>query len=279
MVRHFKRSHNLFKSNRKGASYAISAVIITATTIVLVLIASSYAYQILDRQRGESEFEIAQKSMLTFDDALRDVAWSLEGSRYSRFTMDYGQLTLMPNDINHGLILNVTATVDDYSANYWDYTGYVKYAISTRYVTFGNSDYSSYILGDSRTIVTDGTESLGRLVVAQESDFVSSSLTYRVKAMESSRVNINGKLVSYVDIWIIKLKISNYSSFIGDLDLIAKADTLTTTPFGPYSDLVSKQCNINVQLGNDVSNVVIPLSTDADQVVFNFIVSEVEILP
>jgi len=228
-----KKPKFLFLSNRLGASYAISAVIITVTTITLVLVASSYAYQILERQRGMSEFEVAEKSILAFDDVVRDVAWDLKGSRSVRFTVEYGHLELMP-DVGRGLPLVVNVT--DYSnASYSSYTGYVKYSMSTKYVTFGNG-YQSYILGNTETVATKGTESFGRALIEQESRWVNITLSYRVRAMKTSTVNVTQDglqvPVSYVDILIIKMKIASWSTYIGDFDLTARSSNITTISYG-----------------------------------------------
>jgi hypothetical protein len=261
-----------FKSNIRATSYAISAVIITATTIVLVLVASSYAYQILDQQRGASEFDIAQKSMLSFDDALRDIAWSIKGSRSSRFTVDYGQLMLFPNDETNGLSLDVTIVGTD--IQYSTHTGFVKYAIPTSYVTYGDNTYSSYILGDSRTIVDEGTEPQGCLLIKQDSDYVTQTLNYRVKALETSSITVDDQKVSYVDIWIIVLKMDKQTFVTGDVDLVARATTLTTIP--RLWENPESTCTISVQLGDTVSNQIIGLN-NPDSVVFNFIISEVQV--
>lgn len=273
MVSNSKR-YKEFTSNTRAASYAISAVIITATTIVLVLVSSSYAYQILDQQRGVSEFDIAQKSMLSFDDALRDIAWSIKGSRSARFTLDYGQLMLFPNDEANGLPL--TVTVENTDINYSTHTGFVKYAIPTRYVTYGDNNYSSYILGDSRTIVDEGTEPQGCLLIKQESDYITQTLSYRVKAMETSSITVDDQKVSYVDVWIIVLKMDKQTFVSGDLDLVARASTLTTEP-KLWNTSGSSTCNIRVQLGDNISYQPINLTNNPVSVVFNFIISEVQV--
>lgn len=273
MVSNSKR-YKEFTSNTRAASYAISAVIITATTIVLVLVSSSYAYQILDQQRGVSEFDIAQKSMLSFDDALRDIAWSIKGSRSARFTLDYGQLMLFPNDEANGLPL--TVTVENTDINYSTHTGFVKYAIPTRYVTYGDNNYSSYILGDSRTIVDEGTEPQGCLLIKQESDYITQTLSYRVKAMETSSITVDDQKVSYVDVWIIVLKMDKQTFVSGDLDLVARASKLTAEP-KLWNTSGSSTCNIRVQLGDNISYQPINLTNNPVSVVFNFIISEVQV--
>lgn len=254
-----------------AASYAISAVVITASTIALVLVASTFAYQTLDQQRGKSEFNLIQKSLLNFDDGIRDVAWSLEGSRYTRFVMDYGQLNLIPEN---SVDLIVIAKVGDNVITKPYKTGYVQYQIPTKYITFGQRE-PFYVLGDSKTIITEGTESLGRILVSQDSDLVSANLDYRVRAVETSVVNVDGTDTSYVNVWIIKLKIDSYSENVGNLDLTARAQILKTEPTEIYDVPSSNNCIIHVDFGNQSHEEILPLN--GDKVVFNFIVSTVDI--
>lgn len=263
-----------FLSNRLGVSYAISAVIMTVTTITLVLVASTYAYQILEQQRGMSEFEVAEKSILAFDDAVRDIAWDPQGSRSVRFTVDYGHLELLPNNTVKGLPLKVNVT--DYpNANYSSYTGYVKYCMSTKYVTFGNG-YQSYILGDNTTIATKSTESFGRALIEQESGWINITFSYRVRAMRTSVVQVGNDTVNYVDVYIIKIVVTKWSSYVGDLDLVARNVGITTKSYGPY-DVDDDDCKIKVSLGE--SNDETEISLDPGKVVFNFIIAEIKVSP
>jgi hypothetical protein len=269
-----KKLQNSFLSNRAGASYAISAVVITASTIALVLVASTFAYQTLDQQRGKSEFNLIQKSFLNFDDAVRDVAWSLEGSRYTRFVVDYGQLNLIPNNTFN---LNLTVNVGDSNITKNYATGYIQYSIPTQYITFGPRE-RFYSLGDNRTVVTQGTESLGRILITQESGWVNADLIYRVRAFETSSVSVDDDLVSYVNIWVIKMKIDSYSEYVGNLDLTARAYTLETEPSIVYNvPSEVDNCKILVELGNESHEEYITLT--GNKVVFNFIISTVEISP
>lgn len=87
--------------------------------------------------------------------------------------------------------------------------------------------------------------------------------------------------VSYVDIWIIKMKITSSSTYIGDLDLTARSSSITTISYGDSEgngyDVVGGKCNIHVQLGNESNTASISL--DGEKVVFNFVISEIEISP
>jgi hypothetical protein len=267
-------------SNRSGASYAVSAVVITASTVALVLVASTFAYQTLEQQRGTSEFNMAKNSLIAFDDALRDIAWGLKGSRNTRFAIDYGKLTLFPNNSENGLDLNIDVEIDGNNfATYSDTTGYVAYSVPQKYLTFSVIE-PYYILGDEQLIVTQGTTDLGRLLVSQESGWVNAVLSYRVRAMETSTITLSDETtLSYVNILIVKMKISDYSENFGELDLTAKTSDLETISYEYDSSVVEKQCSITAQLGDQLSEISIELNPNCDKVVLNFIISEMEVSP
>jgi len=139
-------------------------------------------------------------------------------------------------------------------------------------------------LGDDRTVITEGTESLSRLLVKQESGWVTADLDYRVRAIETSSINVGVNVVSYVNIWIIQMKIDDYSEYVGDLDLTVKSNQITTLPMpsnDPYEipdiDLFENNCKILVNIGNQSHEEYLTLT--GNQVVFNFIISDVEISP
>jgi len=277
-----KKPKNSLLFDKLGVSYTISAVIMTATAITLTLVAASYAYQILEQQRGATEFDVAMESILAFNDALENIAWKHQASRSSRFTIDYGQLDLMPNK-------SLMVTVTDYpNASYSNSTGYIIYSTKTKYVSFGES-YSSYFLGDNGTLST-GAGSYGRASIEQKSGWVSMTLSYGVRAMKTSTINITQGnetvpvKVNSVDIWIIRISIPDLlrGTNIGDFDLKAKCLDVTTESLAGadgngYVLDVNKQCNITVRLGEDESFTTIQLDADADRVVFNFVVATVQV--
>ncbi|MEM3551303.1 MAG: hypothetical protein QXN87_05830 [Candidatus Bathyarchaeia archaeon] len=264
---------------RKAASPAISMVIITATTIVLVLVASSYAYQVLERQRGASEFETVKKSFATFDDAVRDVAWDREGKRSARFTVKYGVLEIVPDNPEKGLPL--TVQIQEYpEAQYSTFTGYIRYNISTNYVTFGYP-YKSYLFGDEKTAINKTIESYGAALIEQKFSMVSLTLYYRVRVAGTSLVKVNDSYVNYVDIMIIKITAKNTLRCIDEFDLVATNKGITTRSFSSHN-FTGSTCNVMVNLGELTGSTSISLDHVMDpegkkEVVFNFIVAEIEV--
>ena len=268
-------------SNKSGVSYTISSVIITASTVVLVLIASTFAYQLLEQQRGTSEFNLVKGSLFTLDDAIQDIAWSIQGTRQTRFSIDYGQLALYPDNADMGMNFTIDVNIPGSLPISRDYTtGYVEYSIPEQSVTFARRD-PSYILGDEETLVEDGTSSLGRIFVYHNSGWVNALLSYRVRAMETSIIEVGGYNTSYVNVWIVKLKISEFSANFDNFDITSSANHIYTNTTDSFALLSGdKNVTIGVQFADEPYWLkTIPLNVYSDYVVFNFIVSEVKLTP
>ncbi len=250
--------------NTKAASPAISMVVITAATVVLVLVAGTFAVQFLDRQQGSSEFDTLQKSLVTFDDAIRDISWDRGGSRSVRFTVNYGYVALLPNE------KNIQITVDEYPEfNYNISTGVVKYSIPTSYVSYGKG-YKSYILGDEKTVISSPSESYSQLMASQHSNSLDYTLSYRVRVMEEGPSTI----ANYVDIIVIRLDCAN-STLMGDFDLVARNLGVATdsTQFAAGGNTAT----VNVTLDDMVSESVTVTLKQELPVVFNLIMAEVSV--
>jgi len=273
------KSIPLFRNNR-ALSYTVSAMLITGTTITLVLIASIYAYQTLEQQRGVAEFEVAQKSILSFNDALESVAWKLQAARSTRFTVEYGFLELAPNIYATGINATVGGSTWQLSNDTFPGpNGKITYYIRNKYVSFSNG-YSSYILGNSSNILVGSTGSYGRAVINQQTSWVSITLDYRVRAMRTSVVQVSGRDINYVDIWVIKLKmyVTQPWSYIHDFDLKAKCTSIQTVTYGPYDVSGNPNARISVRIGSATDSGLVPLfTTPNSQVVFNVVVAEVQV--
>jgi hypothetical protein len=229
----------------------------------------------LEQQRGAAEFQVAKKSILAFDDALQDAAWKLNASRAARFNIQFGSLVLIPDAMN----LTATATIDS-----TDYplgsilTGFVRYSTSNRYITFGEN-YASYVLGDSNLVVTDSTKSLGRALIEQKPALVDITLNYRVRAMRTSYLNVNGTWVNYVSVWLIRV-VTSYSTHLHDFDLKAKSVEIETNTIGPKNVASAGNCTISVESGSEPvssSNPPADIWLGSGKVVFSVIVAEVRV--
>lgn len=268
-----------FLRSNKAVSYTVSAVIMTGVTVALVVAAFAYAYQMLDQQRGVSEWEIAKKSILAFNDALETVAWKSGATRSSRFTAQYGYLQLIPSNNN----ITISATVNGalqslYNNTYPGKTGMIKYWLSTRYVSF-EPGYESYILGSNSSLISSSSDSYGRAVINQQpgTGMITMTLDYRVRAMRTSVIDVLGVPTNYVDIWVIKLSmlVSHAWSYINEFDLQAKTLSVTTVPHR-FMGINAQTSVISVQIGSTPASQV-PITLVAGTVVYNVVVADVQV--
>ncbi len=254
--------------------------IITAATIVMVLVSSTYAYSALQRQQASSEFDAMQKSFQTFDDTVRDVAWNRASARTTHFTADYGFIEFVGP-----YSLSITARNGSqntaFSADVQ--TSILRYNLSTRYLTFGNN-YQNFIIGDSKAILDKPTEPAGQLVVTQKNAWINVNLAYRVRVMIE-----NSSDCSYVDVLVTRLYCDSSGTNGGDFDLLARNTQVTTNTYPQTPITLSSPTSYTIQatmkdsIGQTIS---IPYLTNPDsvicvlapgKVVFNFIVTTVQV--
>ena len=255
-----------FRRNRKAASPAVSMVIITAATVVLVLVSSLYALQILKRQEAQAEFETTQNSILAFDDALRDIAWDRDGSRSVRFTTQYGNMRLIDASKNFTITASGIAGVFNHVFS----TAVVRYQMPVGYGISGTGSY--YLLGDYRTVVSRISDTSGQALLVHESELSSITLNYRVRVSEGGTIAVGSKTVNYVDIFVIRLRSSNSIIGASDFDLVCKNIGLTT---------ISKEYAINgavsVSVSDGIKSNSIDLTLTGAAVVFNLIIADVRV--
>ncbi len=274
---HWKKS--IWKDIR-AISPAISMAIITAATIVMVLVSSTYAYSALQRQQAAAEFDAMQKSFQTFDDTIRDVAWNRASARTTHFTADYGFIEYVgPFD------LSITANVGDQNIDFTPdiQTSLLRYNLSTRYLTFGNN-YKNYVIGDARAILNEPNQPVGQLVVTQQNAWININLAYRVRVMIE-----NSNDCTYVDVLVTKLYCDASGTNAGDFDLFARNTQVTTKtyPQAPITLSSAASYTLVATLKDSQGYAVnFPFLTNPDtvngdlaegKVVFNFIVTTVQV--
>jgi hypothetical protein len=240
-------------------------VIITAVTVMLVVVSSVFALQALERQQAASEFDTVERSVLAFDDGLRDIAWDIGGSRSVRFTTQYGNMRLISSSKEFSI--TIPGVVDPYEFN----TSVIEYLLPSTYFSIGNNYYA---LGDERVVVSSLTDSFGQVLVKQGGGVISIALNYRVRVSGEgppTYVESTHSYINYVDIFVIRLNCSNLTIGKGDFDLVAKNIGLSTTSFGPTT--VSPGDSISV-VSEDFDN---SFDLAGGEYIFNLIIADVQV--
>jgi len=87
--------------NVRGVSPAVSAVILTAAIVVLVLVAMSFATTFLEARISESEFASVRQFMQTAAVQVDDVAWTPWRTQTFRHSCKYGRMIFISDALNY----------------------------------------------------------------------------------------------------------------------------------------------------------------------------------
>ncbi|MCW4031404.1 MAG: hypothetical protein NWE80_03470, partial [Candidatus Bathyarchaeota archaeon] len=187
-------------------------------------------------------------------------------SRSIRFTTKYGDVRLFSGNKTFEI------TTSEFSGFPTITTAVVKYSILSNYLTIGN-EYSSYILGDESPVVSSLTDSLGQALIKQEKGFASIGFNYRVRvSREGPSVVVDSTSIDYVNIMVIRLNCINSSVGYDDFELVAKNVGLSTTSYGPFPVAEG-----TVSVVSDGVQESIQLDLEAEQVMFNVIIADVQV--
>lgn len=138
--------------NNKAVSPAISTVILTAATVVMILVATSYANDYLNKRMAENEFSANKQFLLTTGLQIDDIAWTIGRTQTVRYTTTYGAMQYQ------SLALNYTFEVFDGSA--WNLlsaneTGMILYNMPINNYNLGNN-YYEHVSTDNSSYVQQG---------------------------------------------------------------------------------------------------------------------------
>jgi hypothetical protein len=78
------------RRNRKAISPAFSTMILTAGVIVMILVAMTYASNILNQKLAENEFSSNQQGMQTTGQQLDDIAWTVGRTQTVTYSSRFG---------------------------------------------------------------------------------------------------------------------------------------------------------------------------------------------
>lgn len=142
---------SLLKDN-KATSPAISTVILTGTTIVVILVAMFYASGYLNKRMAENEFSANKQFMLTTGLQIDDIAWTVGRTQTIRYTTTYGNIQFQ------SLALNYTFEV--YDGSLWrlisaNETGMILFNMPVSMYSAGNS-YFERLSSDNAAFIQSG---------------------------------------------------------------------------------------------------------------------------
>jgi hypothetical protein len=91
------------RRDKRAASPAISSVIMIAAVMVMVLVAMSYASNILDSRLAENEFGASRQFMLATGLQIDDVAWTVGRTQTISYSSRFGHVEVVSLALNYSV--------------------------------------------------------------------------------------------------------------------------------------------------------------------------------
>jgi FlaG/FlaF family flagellin (archaellin) len=147
--------HKNLRRDTRAVSPAISTVVLTAAGIVMILIAMSYANNILALKMAQNEFSTNKQFMQTTAQQIDDIAWTVGRTQTVSFSSKYGNVQFQAVALNYTFRIHTSSGWENLSIS--GKTGIILYNMPVASYPLGNNFFqrlpnnvtSSFLLSGS----------------------------------------------------------------------------------------------------------------------------------
>ncbi len=155
-----RNSHTSLRKDKKAASPAVSTVILMAAGVVMILVAMTYANNILSAKMAQSEYSTNQQFMQTTGQQIDDIAWTVGRTQTISYSSQYGNVKFQSAALTYNFSIHTSSGWDNFTVS--GQTGIILYNMPVSSYTLGNNYFerlpnnanSSFLLSDSTAPVS-----------------------------------------------------------------------------------------------------------------------------
>jgi hypothetical protein len=174
------------RRDKKAVSVAVSSVIMFAAVMVMVLVAVSYANNILNSRLAENEFVACKQFMLSTGLQMDDVAWTVGRTQTISYSTRFGQVEVVSLALNY--------SVDMHSATGWETvlsnvtTGMILFKMPISEYNLGNNYFERVLPSQNNAFLQEGPSAPVSHVFVRELLPMNDGSFLRIAAVSSIRV-------------------------------------------------------------------------------------------
>jgi FlaG/FlaF family flagellin (archaellin) len=150
-----RNNHKSLRRDTRAVSPAISTVVLTAAGIVMILIAMSYANNILSLKMAQNEYSTNKQFMQTTAQQIDDIAWTVGRTQTVSFTNKYGNVQFQAAALNYTFRVHTSSGWENLTIS--GKTGIILYNMPVGSYSLGNNYFqrlpsnltSSFLLSGS----------------------------------------------------------------------------------------------------------------------------------
>lgn len=152
--------HTSLRKDKRAASPAISTVILMAAAVVMILVAMTYANNILAAKMAENEYSTNKQFIQTTSQQLDDVAWTVGRTQTISYSSNYGNVKFQEVALIYNVSVHNNLGWDNFTVS--GQTGIILYNMPVSTYSMGNNYFerlptnanSSFLLADSTAPVS-----------------------------------------------------------------------------------------------------------------------------
>ena len=164
-----RNNHYSLRRDTRAVSPAISTVVLTAAGIVMILIAMSYANNILALKMAQNEYSTNKQFMQTTGQQIDDIAWTVGRTQTVSFSNKYGNVQFQAVALNYTFRLHYASTNTWENLNISGKTGIILYNMPVGSYSLGNNYFERLPSnGTSSFLLSGSTAPISQVICTQK---------------------------------------------------------------------------------------------------------------
>ena len=152
--------------DKRAASPAISTVILTGAGIIMILIAMSYANNILSLKMAQNEYSTNKQFMQTTGQQIDDIAWTIGRSQTVSYTCKYGNVRFQDSVLEYKFQVHTSQGWTNLTIS--GKTGIILYNMPVGSFSMGNHYFERVPLNANSSFLLSGSSSPISQVICEE---------------------------------------------------------------------------------------------------------------
>lgn len=258
-----RKGFRRFTCSRRGLAVPVTYLILFGSLMVLVSITYGFAVAYINAKGAVLRVAVAKLNMQVLDDAVRFVAWNPGASKIT-FMEDCGGVFQIQPDVGN-LVLRLTDGGDFYTVVFNGCLGRALYTFSV----LPESQEGSFVRGDRRTIVGQGTSTQTQLYFAIDESIPQLVLRYRPMATALASSMNNGEPYNVIRVYIISLNNTQSLTLSGGFNLKVSAPSVVSTAYSFTFDEAVSSLVLEALYEGAETRIRLPITSNFEGAVVN----------
>jgi len=181
-----QNNNRSIRSDKRAVSPAISTVVLTAAGIVMILVAMSYANNILNLKIALNEYSTNKQFMQTTAQQIDDIAWTVGRTQTVSFSNKYGNIQFQTVALNYTFRIHTSSGYEDLTIS--GKTGIILYNMPVGSYSLGNNYFQRLPSNTTSSFLLSGSTAPISQVICEQKESMTDGTYNRIVLVPNMRV-------------------------------------------------------------------------------------------